>query len=287
MKNLYNIKFSDLNENLDFKDMFLALESSLKSIGINFYLIGAIAKNVWMTGIHKQGPSKATKDFDIAILIATKKEFQSLKEHLVNVNKFEASSENAFTIVWKGKYVIDLMPFGEIENEEGRVIVDGKGFVNISVPGFYDIYKNELTTLNVENVTSFNICSLIDIVILKLFAWSDRPELREKDVTDIGEILYNYFEMYDEYIYENYAYLFDKFNSEDLKLLAAYVVGVEIKIVLRNNNSLLEKIINIVESDIILDSKSRLAIIMTRYFDTNIDFNIDIFKNLLSGIKNA
>ena len=203
MKNLYNIKFSDLNENADFKEMFLALENSLKHFNIDFYLVGAIAKNVWMSSIHKQGPSRATKDFDIAILIASKEAFQLLKEHLVTENKFIASSTNAFTVIWKEKYFIDLLPFGEIENEEGRVIVDGKGFINISVPGFFEIYKNKLVSINIEAVTSFNICSLIDIIILKLLAWNDTPEHREKDITDIGEIIYSYFEMYNNQIYEN------------------------------------------------------------------------------------
>ena len=73
MTNLYNIKFSDLNENEDFKEMFLALENSLQHFNIDFYLVGAIAKNVWMSAIYKQGPSRATKDFDIAVLIPTKK----------------------------------------------------------------------------------------------------------------------------------------------------------------------------------------------------------------------
>lgn len=285
MTNLYNIKFSDLNENPDFKEMFLGLENSLKHFKIDFYLVGAIAKNVWMSGIHKKGPSRTTKDFDIAVLISTKKEFKSLKEHLIKENNFETSSENAFALIWKGKYLIDLMPFGAIENEEGRVIVDGNGFTSISVPGFYDIYKNKLQEFNIENTSTFNICSLVDIIILKIFAWNDRPELREKDITDIGEILYSYFEMKDEYIYENYAYLFDLFKEEDLKLLAANVVGKEIKLVLRNNENLLQKIIDIVEYDITLETKSNLGKIMTRYFDTDLDFNINIFKQLVLGMR--
>jgi predicted nucleotidyltransferase len=283
MKNLYNIKFSDLNENEDFKKMFLALENSLKYFNIDFYLVGAIAKNVWMSTIHKQGLSRATKDFDIAVLIPTKKIFNLLKEHLINVNKFTASSNSAFCIIWKEKYFIDLLPFGEIENEDAKVIVDGKGFVDISVPGFFDIYKNKLTSINVGNVTSFSICSLVDIIILKLLAWNDRPEHREKDITDIGEIIYSCFEMYDDDIYDNYAYLFDDFKSDELKALSAFVIGVEIKKVLKNNNKLLQKLGDIIDEN--LNSKATLAIIMAKYFDTDIDFNINILKKIIQGLK--
>jgi predicted nucleotidyltransferase len=285
MKNSYSIKFSDLNENPDFKEMFFALENSLQFFNINFYLVGAIAKSVWMSSIHKQGPSRATKDFDIAILLATKNEFQLLKEHLVNKNKFVASGENAFALIWEGKYKIDLLPFGEIENVEGRVIVDGKGFTNISVPGFYDIYKNELATLNVESVTSFNICSLTDIIILKLLAWGDRPEVREKDITDIGEILYSYFEMHDNYIYDNYAYLFDDYAAEELRLLAAFVAGSEIKKDLLSNNNLKNNLIKIIEADLGIIPNPKLALILSRHFHTDIEFNIKVFENLIKGMS--
>ena len=283
MKNTYNIKFSDLNENADFKEMFLALEKGFKKFEIDFYLVGAIAKNIWISSIHKVGPSRTTKDFDVAVLIADKKEFNNLKEFLINENNFVGSSENAFALIWNKKYFIDLLPFGEIENEESNVLVDGKGFINMSVPGFYDIYKNELSILNVEDIASFQICSLTDIIILKFFAWNDRPEHREKDITDIGEILYSYFDMNDEFIYENYSFLFDELD--DLKQLSAVVIGLEIKKTLLNNLTLLNRLLNIIRDDLENLNNPKLALLLVKEFDTSIDFNNNIFKNIINGLE--
>jgi predicted nucleotidyltransferase len=283
MSNTYNINFSDFRQQPDFEEMFVALESSFKLYDIDFYLVGAIAKNIWINAIHEKPPTRATKGFDMAVLISTKEVFQTLKQHLTTNYPFAGSSQNAFTLIWKEKFAVDLLPFGEIEDEDAKVIVDGSGLVNISVPGFSEVYQNDLRSVLVENETSFKICSLIGIIILKLFAWNDRPEVREKDITDIGEIMYHYFYMHDEFIYENYAHLFDEHN--DLNQLAAVVIGSEIKKVLGTNKLLLKKIIDIIEADIAKNEQAILSVILAKQFENTIDENTTLLSKILAGLK--
>jgi predicted nucleotidyltransferase len=283
MSNTYNINFSDFRQRPDFEEMFVALESSFKLYGIDFYLVGAIVKNIWINAIHKKLQTRATKDFDVAILIPTKEIFQTLKQHLTANHPFAASSQNAFTLIWKEKFVVDLLPFGQIENEDAKVIVDGSGLVNISVPGFYEVYQNDLRSVLAGNETSFKICSLIGIIILKFFAWNDRPEAREKDITDIGEIMYHYFYMHDEFIYENYASLFDEHNN--LNQLAAVVIGKEIKKVLGTNKLLLKKIIDIIEADIAKNEHAILSVTLAKQFENTIDENTTLLSKMLAGLK--
>jgi predicted nucleotidyltransferase len=283
MSNTYNINFSDFRQRPDFEKMFMALESSFKRFDVDFYLLGAVAKNIWINAIHKKLNTRATEDFDIAVLIPHKKIFQNLKEHLTDNYPFTASSESAFTLIWEGKYNVDLLPFGQVEDEDAKVIVDGRGLVNISVPGFSEVYQNDLRSVLVENETSFKICSLIGIIILKLFAWNDRPEVREKDITDIGEIMYHYFYMHDEFIYENYAHLFDEHN--DLNQLAAVVIGSEIKKVLGPNKLLLKKIIDIIEADIAKNEHAILSVTLAKQFENTIDENTTLLSKMLVGLK--
>jgi predicted nucleotidyltransferase len=282
MSNTYNINFEDFRQHADFEEMFTALEQCFRLYGIDFYLIGAIAKNIWMDKIHRAALSKATKDFAVAILIPNKQTYEALKQHIVKEYPFAASQSNAFSFIWKEKYVVDLLPFGEIENEAARVIVDGKGFTSIDVPGFYEIYLNDLQTIQIENKTAFKITSLTGIVILKLFTWNDRPESKEKDITDTGDILHHYFGMHNEFIWQQYAHLFDEYN--DLKQLAAVVMGFEIKRILGGNTVLIQKIISIIQSDIQKDSNSILGIKLARYFENTIDENLALFKCVLAGL---
>lgn len=283
MSNTYNIRFDDFRQHTDFEEMFSALEQCFKLYGIDFYIVGAIAKNIWMDKIHKVTLSRATKDFDMAILVPNKEVFENLKQHIIKEYPFVVSQSNAFSLIWKEKYVVDLLPFGDIENEEAKVIINGSGFTSINVPGFYEIYLNDLQSIQLENTTVFKITSLIGIVILKLFAWNDRPESRGKDITDIGDVLHHYFEMHDTFIYEQYAHLFNEYD--DLRQLAAVVIGKEIKRVLRDNILLTQKIISIIQDDIQKDADSLLGIKLAKYFDNTIDENLALFRCILIGLS--
>ncbi len=284
MSNTYNIKFSDFRQRPDFEEMFGALQSSFKQCGIDFYLVGATVKNLWIVTIHKAGQSRVTKDFDIAALIPHQVAFNQLKQHLITHYPFTASKENAFTLIWKEKYPVDIMPFGEIEDANANVRVAGSGFVNISVPGFAEVYQNGLATIQIENKTNFKICSLTGIVILKLLAWNDRPESRVKDITDIGEIMYEFFEMHLDLIWDNYSYLFDS-HGDNMKELANVVIGLEIKKILSGNLDLLEKIISIIEADMAQQEYPVLSVTLAKHFDNTIDENTQLFKCILSGLK--
>ena len=53
----------------------------------NFYLVGAVARDVWMSGIHKIAPRRTTTDIDFAVLINDKGTYEALKEYLIiNIN---------------------------------------------------------------------------------------------------------------------------------------------------------------------------------------------------------
>jgi predicted nucleotidyltransferase len=282
MSNIYSIKFEDFRQHPDFEEMFTALEHSFKLYGVDFYLIGAIAKNIWIDKIHQIKPSRTTKDFDLAILISNKQAFEELKQHIIKEYPFAASQSNAFLLRWRERYDVDLLPFGEIENADAKVVVDGSGFTSIDVPGFYEIYLNDLQNVQIENKTEFKITSLVGIVILKLLAWNDRPEARGGDITDIGDILFHYFDMHDTFIYERYAYLFNEYD--DLRQLAAVVMGKEIKRVVGSNAVLMQRIVSIIRDDIQRDAASLLGIKLAKHFNNTIDEHLALFRCVLIGL---
>ena len=58
MMNSYNINFEQLRQQPEISGMLLALERGFSKFGIDFYLVGAVARDVWMMGINKMSPTQ-------------------------------------------------------------------------------------------------------------------------------------------------------------------------------------------------------------------------------------
>lgn len=177
MKNSFKINIEQLRQE-GLKELFEALERVFNALKIDFYLIGAIARDTWFVqnGMRPSG----TKDVDFAVFIPAKEDFEKLKKHLKEKENFNHSTQNDFVLFSPKGLQVDLLPFGEIE-VEGKVMLEGKGFAKIAVNGFREIYENGTHPVEFDKHT-FKVCSMPGIVILKLIAYDDRPQERQKDI---------------------------------------------------------------------------------------------------------
>ena len=263
--------------------MLNALERGLEKYGLDFYLVGAVARDVWMRGIHNLPPRRTTGDIDLAVLINDKGVYEALKKYLVAEEKFQATRENAFVLIWNNRLQVDLLPFGAIEDAEGRVTVQGTGYTTVDVPGFKEIYQQGLPEVSFRETRNFKVCTLPGIVILKLLAWHDRPEARRDDIKDISDILHHFFDMYDEDIWNNHSELFN--NEADLKWIAARVMGREIKKVTLQNEKLHQRIMEIFNSNTANAADSKIAAIMVEYFNNTAADNVLLLQQVKTGLE--
>ena len=58
----------------DLREVLDALEEAFNAIGIDYYLIGAIARDIWYSGSNKT--FRQTKDVDFAVLVGSKLEMK-------------------------------------------------------------------------------------------------------------------------------------------------------------------------------------------------------------------
>ena len=278
----YKIDFKQIRLNPNIADMLDALSNAFDFFGIDYYLVGAVARDVWMMGIHNKTPRKTTGDIDFAILINDKGVYEKLRQYLIETTDFVASHENAFVLIWKNKTQVDLLPFGAIENEDRKVIISGNGFTSIDVPGFREIYDDELPHMVLAEKHHFKCCTLPGIVLLKLLAWDDRPEIRSDDIIDICDILHHFFDMFDTLIWENHADLFD--NEQDLlRSISARVLGREMKKIAIKNENLYNRMLSILNKHTEDIHNSKLAELMTSYFSNTMVDNVYLLQQVKRG----
>lgn len=273
------IPFSKIREEGQFKEIFLALERGFNKFGIDFYLVGATARDVWMKGIHDLPPKRATSDIDFGIMIKDSFVFDDLKSYLIEEEGFIPSKNNEFVLIWKDKSQVDLIPFGDLESE-GIVTVKGTGFTSMNVEGFKEVYEQASEEIITED-QRFKVCTLPGIVILKLIAWDDRPEVRRDDIDDIAEIIINYFHLNDEVIFEQHSDLF----TDDIELdeIASQFLGREIGKIVSGNPKLVERIKGILENG--LNDNNNLAELFASESDQTIEYSKSLISHIKKGIE--
>ena len=273
------IPFSRIRDEGQFKEIFLALERGFIKFGIDFYLVGATARDVWMKGVHGLPPKRATSDIDFGIMIKDSFVFDDLKSYLIEEEGFIPSKDNEFVLIWKDKSQVDLIPFGDLESE-GIVTVKGTGFTSMNVEGFKEVYEHASEEIITED-QRFKVSTLPGIVILKLIAWDDRPEVRRDDIDDIAEIIKNYFHLNDEVIFEQHSDLF----TDDIELdeIASQYLGREIGKIVSGNPKLVERIKGILENG--LNDNNNLAELFASESDETIEYSKSLISHIKKGIE--
>ena len=84
MSNLLTIPFSKIRSEGNYKEILEALERGFSKFGIDFYLVGATARDVWMKGVHEKPPKRATSDIDFGIMIKDSGIFADLKNYFIS-----------------------------------------------------------------------------------------------------------------------------------------------------------------------------------------------------------
>lgn len=278
---MYSLSLNDIRQG-HLREVFIELESVLKKLNINFYLIGAVARDIWISGVHKIKTPRFTKDLDLAVMVSSVQEYDNINNHLLNSGHFRSIKENPCKLIFKDQYEIDLLPFGAIEKEE---TVELKGAVNItlSAAGFSLIYDTAIDVFQLED-HYFKVCTIPGIVILKLFAYFDRPEERIKDILDISFILQNYYFMAIDDLMENHLDLIESSEIDEL-LIGARLLGRHIRPILNESQSKKKFILDKLKIAVKNQREIKLAQLLIQYQIDSLDKALSILKELIKGLQ--
>lgn len=260
-----------------FKETFDCIDEIMRKYQIPYYLIGvsAIALELLKDGIK---PSRGTKDIDFAIMISSMAEYEDISNALID------SGFNKVKAPWtfyseQFKVVIDVLPFGEIE--EKHTINFNERFVVLHVLGFKEVLE-EAVQVNIEEKIA-NIPSLPGMVILKLIAWSDRPEERENDLSDILQIIQHYYDLAWDEIVEHHHDTLDK-DPFDQRIIAAEVLGRKSRLYLEKSSAISERVLQVLDANLREASKSTIARKWAIKLNTDIEYTFVLLTAFQNGI---
>ena len=267
----------------ELKDAFDALEEAFAATGTDYYIIGALARDVWYSRGSKS--FRQTKDIDFAVLVGSTEDYNAVKQYLKENKNFLDSKSNAFAMHTNLGIQVDILPFGEIEIDDA-VNFAGAGLTSIKVNGFREVYDSGTAEVKMETGHNFKIATLPSIVLLKLISFDDRPEQRSKDPRDIANIIAHFFDLQGDLIFNEHNDLFtEDVKADALDEISATVIGKEIKKICAANEKLLGRLNQILQSHIAQKEESLFVRNMVAETGGDVEKSVMLLQNIQSSLE--
>lgn len=273
----YNISSENFS-NPVLKEMLEKLTGFFNSEGFEFYVIGATARDIILSGIHKQALARKTNDLDIAIAIPDWSKFYEISTGLCKLEGFEKSKEQTQRFLYKTHFQLDIVPFGGVAHDDNHIYWPPEESQAMSVAGFIDVAKNTLE-VKVDNSFTIYVASLPGIFLLKLVAWRDRHISSNKDADDMAFIITSYLEINEQRaVKENYD-LYEEDNFSTF-LAGATMLGRDMKKILWPNPEILYEFFSILRTEV---SKKDGSQLINQMMETHPSLKYeDIYNSLVS-----
>jgi len=247
---------SDKLNNPLLKELLAALTSYFKSVKLDYYVIGATARDIVLTAIHEQEAKRSTVDLDIAIAIPNWKDFESIEEGLCQIEEFEKSKNQRQRFIYKAVYLLDIVPFGGVAKEDEKIYWPPEGEVAMSVAGLKEATK-DILEVDIDNEFMVKVVHLPGIFLLKLNAFKDRHLENNKDADDIAGIISCYLDINQGRAIENH---YDIYQTENFStfIAGATLLGRDVKGILHESPKTLETFIGILQVELDAEEESKL-----------------------------
>lgn len=178
-------------------EMYRKVDICAKGLGIDYLIVGAMARDLVMHHGFGANIERGTRDVDFAIQVASWQEFSTLKEALsaqgLSVDQklaYRLGFVDSDSLPWE----LDILPFGNVVDEHHDISWPPDGDFKMSTLGFVEaLHQAWQVKITQAPECLVKVANPVAMIILKMVAWTERDlELRKKDAADIGYILQNY-----------------------------------------------------------------------------------------------
>lgn len=261
-----------------------SLRAVCLDLEVDFYIIGAFARDLYFQHLHGTDVPRTTRDVDVAVAVDAWDSYEAVRNLLITDYNF-TDEEPKQRVRSPEAITLDLVPFGGIEDPSGQIRFPPDDRPTMTTLGLEEAQRTT-TSFNLDDEISVEVASLPGLGLLKLIAWDERPRERTQDAQDLGFILREYFDAYANRIVENHNDLFD--DDVEVPLASARAYGREIAPLLVERDVLREHVVAILERETNDVYQSDLADAMNApgcYQDY--DRRFDSIVALLEGIRES
>jgi len=237
------------------------VKKAADSLNIPFFVVGASARDFILEHCYNIRSPRMTQDIDLGVEVATWEDFNRLSESLIAKGRFTSAREqHRFQF---GSVFIDIIPFGSIEDERGKISWPPEHQIFMSIGGFSEAFKNSVTLrLSSSPELKIKVANLAGLALMKIVSWKENSQDRRKDADDLLFIMQNYEEA------DNFARLFDheqdllKEENFDTQVACIRLLGRDMAMIADHDT--LSTVRAILDEETAEDSHYRLVVHMVR-----------------------
>ncbi len=176
-----------------------SLVQATSKMQLDFMLVGAFVRDVWLHQMHGLPIERTTMDTDFAVRVENWAEYQQLRTELTEHHGFtgDTNRRHPEKLYSPDTAQLDLLPFGGVTDSLSGTIrwpVDGS---EMSMLGFDEAYAASVAVRFERPSPPVQVRMLnpVGLALLKLVAWQDRqsdPIARRKHVVDLISLIQYY-----------------------------------------------------------------------------------------------
>jgi len=172
--------------------------SVASQLQLEVLVVGAMARDLVL--VHGFGAriERGTRDVDFAVQVKDWEAFQELAAGLIEKSFAKASklTHRFYLNDDDGlRWEVDILPFGELADENGCIKWPPDESIEMSVLGFDEAFEHSLTVQlgDSDNQFAIKVAAPASMAFLKLISWLERePAIRTKDAKDIRYLMRTY-----------------------------------------------------------------------------------------------
>jgi predicted nucleotidyltransferase len=187
-------KLLDLSQRVDkfTVDFFENIANVAESVNAPFFVVGATARDIILKYGYGVETIRATNDIDLGVEVSDWDQYTKLREDLVATGEFEPTGEPQ-RLRYKGRMLIDIMPFGAIADPNGSFSWPPNHEVEMNTLGFDEACRHALTVrLKTEPNLDVKFANPAGLALMKLISWDERHPERSKDAKDLRFLMQSY-----------------------------------------------------------------------------------------------
>lgn len=188
-----SLDFSKKNDLISLARLVRALQAVAESRGIDFFLMGAAARDVMLRHAHGIETGRMTEDADFAVMVRDWSAYEELRAGLIASGEFTARPGSAtHRLRHREALPLDIVPFGGVERQDHTLAWPPDGATVYDCFGMNEAFGASVTVRLPEGV-DLKVAPIAALAVLKLCAWQDRKHTHPgRDAPDLLLFLRHY-----------------------------------------------------------------------------------------------
>jgi predicted nucleotidyltransferase len=186
----------DLSNQIDLRPLaqiVRALQAAAQPAGVDFFLIGAAARDLMLQYAHNIAPQRQTEDVDFAVMVNDWAAFAKLRDTLIANGEFSTDTKAALhQLRHKTGLPLDIVPFGNIERPDRTIAWPPDQSIVLDCFGAREAFNASVLILLPDAIAA-QVATIPALTLLKISAWHDRKYTHAgKDAADLTLYLRSY-----------------------------------------------------------------------------------------------